>query len=149
MILFPVSCIAFGLIALLFSRPLFLKSSFDWWSETFWNKPADSFTYTYNRYYRGAESLGLAIMLISLGIGLLLKVSDLFLSTLFLAEGIILLSAGSAMYFNKALALKFINLTWSPSDYTDEGKYAAMIFILIGLGLVFTAYVFRPLNFYF
>lgn len=149
MSLWPIGFIVFGFMALFFSRPLFLKSSFDWWSQKFWGKPADSFTYTFNRYYRGAESLGLAIMSISLGIGLLLKASDLMLSGLFLTEGAIIFCVGLAMYFNKSLAVKFINLTWSPSNYTDEGKYAAFMFVSIGLLLLFTAYVFRPLNFYF
>ena len=149
MSLLPISFIVFGVIALFFSRPLFLKSSFDWWSQKFWDKPADSFTYTYNRYYRGAESLALAIILISLGFGLSLKISDLFLSGLFLIEGVILFCVGLAIYLNKSLALKFIGVTWSPSNFTDNGKYAATMFILIGLCLVFASYVFRPLNFYF
>lgn len=149
MLLSPVGLLALGLIALYLSRPLLSKSSFDWWSMHFWGKPADNFYYIYNRYYQGAGSLVMAIMLITLGAGLLLKTSDLILSSLFLIEGLIISFIGGAMYFNKSLPLIFLNLTWTSENQTLDIKCITGTFLVVGLLLIFTAYMFRPFNFYF
>jgi hypothetical protein len=146
MSLFPIYCIAFGFLALFWSKPLFIKSSFDWWSNKFWGRSESD--YIYNRYNHGFESLSFAIITLSLGISLSLNLSDFSLMTVFFTEGIIILLFAIYMLLNKKMRDDVLTYIWSV-DAKSDGLYLAYVLIGTGLLLIFTAYIFRPLDFYF
>ena len=149
MLLFSLTCIVLGIIMIFLSRPLFSRKSFEWWGGRSVVKSTKKYSYLYKRYIMTTESLSLGILFVSVGVALYFNASELIISSILLLQGVMLVIFTTLLYFNNHLTQKLMTLSWFGDEPRNDMRYHIITLFTIGLGLIFFAYVFRPLDFYF
>lgn len=133
---------------LFFSKPLFFRKSFEDHESKFGSKSKnDPFLYT--RYLMEVESLSLGIAFTLIGTAVYFNASELIISSILLLEGVMIVIFATVLYFNNHLLRKLMALSRFGDEPRKVDRYHFITLFIIGISLIFFAYAFRPLDFYF
>jgi len=148
---YPLILVVISVVFFLVSKPFFSRSSYSWWADSFWGKESyEPKYYIYHRYIRSGGSIAITIFSLSLALDVLLNYdSELSASIIFFAEACVFLTLGVVVYFSKSLGQKIVDLTWSADNEVNDVRYIAFTILFVAAFMLFAAYLFRPIGFYF
>lgn len=134
---------------LFFSKPLFFRKSFEDHESKFGSKSTKNDPFLYTRYLMEVESLSLGIAFTSIGTAVYFNASELIISSILLLEGVMIVIFATVLYFNNHLLQKLMALSRFGDEPRKDERYHIITLFIIGTSLIFFAYTFRPLDFYF